>query len=206
MVLFAVFFTRALRKLSRLVETLAEHKQTTSLEAFMTLRRALIAGMCMSVAVSFIQTADFLMNDLAPWTWRYTWFPQDGASRLVFLLSLVGMMMVWWPGVSSRSFGYSLQATNEVDAYHVDQPDRLVLDDMSDAVQEWRHQPPETDDDPLDSPKLTNAVAPEPIGARQEWQHVPPETDDDLQDDPRRTNAVAPEPIRDRRDESKNLK
>jgi len=167
MLLFAVFFWWVLRKLSTLIEALAEQKQTTSLEVFIRWRRALIVGMCMSVAVSSIQIVDVFVNDLATWTWRYTWFPQDGASHLVFLLSLVGMMIIWRPGESSRSFGYSSQATDDADANNTDPPDRVVLD-MSDGEEEQRHEPPVTEDDPLDSPKRTNAVAPEPIGARQD--------------------------------------
>lgn len=167
MLIFAVFFWWVLRKLSTLIEALTEQKQTTSLAVFIRWRKALIVGMCMSVVVSSIQLADVFMNDLATWTWRYTWFPQDGAAHVLFLLSLVGMMAIWRPGEASRSFGYSSQATDDVDASHADPPDRVVLD-MSDGEEERRHEPPVTDDDPLDSPKHTNAVAPEPIGARQD--------------------------------------
>merc|ERR1711933_437695 len=112
-----------------------------------------------------MQLADMSVNDLPPWTWRYAWFPQDGASHLAHLLSLVGMMILWYPGESSRSCGYSLQATDEVDANNTDQPNGLVSD-TSDGEEEQRHEHPMTDDDPLDSPMSANAVAPEPIGAR----------------------------------------
>jgi len=154
-VLFALFFWWALRKLNKLVETLVEQKQTSSVQVFTKLRRALAAGLCMSVAVSSLQILDMTSNDLSPSTWRYAWFAVDGASRMLFLVSLVGMMILWWPGESSRTFGYSLQATDEADTNDVD------------LEEEQRHDAHMSDDDPLDSPRGTNAVAPEPIGARR---------------------------------------
>jgi len=148
-----------------------DQKQTSSLEVFITLRRAVIAGLGMSITVSCMQLADMSVNDLPPWAWRYTWFPQEGASHLVYFLSLVGMMILWCPRESSRSFGYSLNTTDEVAANDTEKPASLVSDD-----EEQQHEPPVTDDDPLDSPMCdpldspmrTNAVAPEPIGARQD--------------------------------------
>jgi len=165
MLIFAVFFVWAVRKLSGLIQTLVEQKQTSSLKVFITLRRALIAGLCMSVAVSSMQIAGVSPNDLPPWAWRYAWFLDDGASHLVYIMSVVGMMILWWPGDSSRSFGYSPQATNELDASDLDQPDGVVCG-VSDGEEEQQHELPLTDDDPFDSPRCTNVVAPEPIGAR----------------------------------------